>query len=592
MALPFTEDFDAGAGVLANPPWTQAALAAQTLNYDGAGAGKASAANAASDVFAYDNSNAYNSDQWAQVTIKAGIAAGTHFAEVCVSCSGSGGSFQGYSFNTDGTTGALHTVISKWSAGSPTDIANFATTFAAGDVMRLERRGNVLTAYKNGVRLGSVTDGTPLTGGAPGCGVFNDTTNTVTLDNFAANNLADAGSWPSSDFWRPPGPPGPRDPRGFLIAPARSYVETPPPPPPPTVVPRPPVIVSKPKRRKRTVQTTTLAAQASQLTTAPPRSPITVAKTKPRKRKARALVVRGSPRAAAAPTSVRPAKPITVAQAKKRRTRKPKVSLVRAPRATPVVATPPKRSITVTTPKKRRRRLGAVSLLVAPLDATVTAPSAPPRKPATTATPRKRKKRQGAVVQLAARVARVATGKPPKQTVVLVEKRRAGKNRKTTLVRGAPRAGAAPAAAPSRQPIIAGKQRKRKRQGSVTLLVAPLDATVTPSTGARPSKTITVKLAPKRRKKGGAAKVTRLKKPRTPYITGVTRNSAGTPIGSCNVFVFRTANDTLVAQGVSDSVTGIYLLPVPSYTDNLFVVAYRADAPDIFGTTVNWLTGV
>ena len=76
-----------------------------------------------------------------------------------------------------------------------------------------------------------------------------------------------------------------------------------------------------------------------------------------------------------------------------------------------------------------------------------------------------------------------------------------------------------------------------------------------------------------------------------PHITGVTRNSAGTPLPGCRVAVFKTSDDSLVVTGVSDA-SGIYLLPVPNTTDNLYVVAYRADAPDIFGTTVNWLTGV
>lgn len=72
-------------------------------------------------------------------------------------------------------------------------------------------------------------------------------------------------------------------------------------------------------------------------------------------------------------------------------------------------------------------------------------------------------------------------------------------------------------------------------------------------------------------------------------IIGVTRDQYGTPVGSCVVQLFLTSTDALVIEGTSD-VSGNFLLTTP-FTGQHFIVAYKATAPDIFGTTVNTLVG-
>lgn len=73
-----------------------------------------------------------------------------------------------------------------------------------------------------------------------------------------------------------------------------------------------------------------------------------------------------------------------------------------------------------------------------------------------------------------------------------------------------------------------------------------------------------------------------------PRITGVTRDSTGTILGSCMVDLFRTVDDVKVDSYTSDATTGVYTLsavgPGPFY-----VVAYKSGAPDVAGTTVNTL---
>lgn len=72
-------------------------------------------------------------------------------------------------------------------------------------------------------------------------------------------------------------------------------------------------------------------------------------------------------------------------------------------------------------------------------------------------------------------------------------------------------------------------------------------------------------------------------------LSGTTRDSAGSPLGSCTVKVFRTADDVLMATLVSDATTGAWSVDLmtqgPFYT-----VDYLAGSPDRAGTSVNTLT--
>lgn len=74
-------------------------------------------------------------------------------------------------------------------------------------------------------------------------------------------------------------------------------------------------------------------------------------------------------------------------------------------------------------------------------------------------------------------------------------------------------------------------------------------------------------------------------------LSGVTRNSAGNPLGSCNVLVFRTSDNAIMASGVSDATTGAYTFHVATGVD-FFVVAFKSGSPDVMGVTDNNIEAV
>jgi hypothetical protein len=71
-------------------------------------------------------------------------------------------------------------------------------------------------------------------------------------------------------------------------------------------------------------------------------------------------------------------------------------------------------------------------------------------------------------------------------------------------------------------------------------------------------------------------------------IAGITRDSTGAPLGNVTVQLFRTQDDFFVEEKISDG-SGNFSFdatPVAHY-----LVAYKAGAPDVAGTTVNTLVG-
>lgn len=73
-------------------------------------------------------------------------------------------------------------------------------------------------------------------------------------------------------------------------------------------------------------------------------------------------------------------------------------------------------------------------------------------------------------------------------------------------------------------------------------------------------------------------------------FVGVTRDQNGTAVPGVTVTLFRTSDNTVQDVVVSDP-QGNFLLHTAYYPDFHYLVAYRAGAPDIQGTTVNTLIG-
>lgn len=72
-------------------------------------------------------------------------------------------------------------------------------------------------------------------------------------------------------------------------------------------------------------------------------------------------------------------------------------------------------------------------------------------------------------------------------------------------------------------------------------------------------------------------------------ISGLTQDTNGSPLGNSVVKLFLTATDTLVAQTVSDAL-GNYSFVVDKAL-RYYAVSYKAAGPDVYGTTLNTLTG-
>lgn len=73
-------------------------------------------------------------------------------------------------------------------------------------------------------------------------------------------------------------------------------------------------------------------------------------------------------------------------------------------------------------------------------------------------------------------------------------------------------------------------------------------------------------------------------------ISGQTKDSAGAPLGGCTVDLFVTATDVRI-ETVTSNADGYFYFKSPAQAATHYVVAYKAGAPDVAGTTLNTLVG-
>lgn len=71
-------------------------------------------------------------------------------------------------------------------------------------------------------------------------------------------------------------------------------------------------------------------------------------------------------------------------------------------------------------------------------------------------------------------------------------------------------------------------------------------------------------------------------------VVGVTKDSTGTALAGCTVKLYRSRDDALIDQTVSDA-AGNYSFASGSTVETYYIVAYKPGAPDVAGTTVNTL---
>lgn len=73
------------------------------------------------------------------------------------------------------------------------------------------------------------------------------------------------------------------------------------------------------------------------------------------------------------------------------------------------------------------------------------------------------------------------------------------------------------------------------------------------------------------------------------YISGVTRDLNGNPLGGCTVTLYRTSDNSVAAIVLSDGSGNFRIASSSSLTH--YIVAYLPGSPDVAGTTLNTLVG-
>jgi hypothetical protein len=70
-----------------------------------------------------------------------------------------------------------------------------------------------------------------------------------------------------------------------------------------------------------------------------------------------------------------------------------------------------------------------------------------------------------------------------------------------------------------------------------------------------------------------------------PLLSGVTRDSTGTILGSCSVDLMRSSDD-LKFDGTTSDAAGNFTFKAAQYGTNYYIVAYKPGSPDVAGTSV------
>jgi hypothetical protein len=160
--VPVSDDFDRADGSLGSS-WT--AQSAKTLSLAGY------AVIGAPDDFVCSSrslaSSTFSNNQSSQVT----IARLDHADSISVTVRSGGswvtGNFSGYLLTADGST---FSSLDKIVSGNGSQILNLSSVmWTAGDVMKLTVSGSTLTAYKNGVVIGTISDPDLVQGQPGGC---------------------------------------------------------------------------------------------------------------------------------------------------------------------------------------------------------------------------------------------------------------------------------------------------------------------------------------------------------------------------------------------------------------------------------------
>lgn len=200
-ALPFTDAFTGTDGTALgtySANWTVPVVAGNAQIKSNAVAPSVAAAYPYNDGAAYNNSETYNDDQYAQVVITfsgfPGVAIGP-----AVRLNSNGEGYQCVYLPASGQGAIRKTAYSAGNGITNTNLALDGVTATSGDTYKCKVVGNTITMERNGTQTASVTD-TTFTTGQPGLGLSgSETTGAALMDTFEAGNVASA---PPTNFYR------------------------------------------------------------------------------------------------------------------------------------------------------------------------------------------------------------------------------------------------------------------------------------------------------------------------------------------------------------------------------------------------------
>lgn len=152
------------------------------------------ASDAAGEGGALWTGDTFDNDQYSEVEFQVG-GSYTAFIGVYVRGSGTGATFDGYAFHTDGVTGTPnHSQVTRLASGEIADtIEDFSMDAEAGDVMKITIEGTTLRVFLNDVEQGSspYTGESDIASGYPGCGVLGLAGR---CDNWEGGDITSGGS--------------------------------------------------------------------------------------------------------------------------------------------------------------------------------------------------------------------------------------------------------------------------------------------------------------------------------------------------------------------------------------------------------------
>lgn len=192
VSLPVTDTFAGASANLSDPPYHNA----HSVSLKTDGSGNCIAGSSGTDDLATQNAETFTTGQSVEIVVSGLNSAGNRYVYLLLNITGDdvGGYMPGYWFWTDGVS---DTVLNRGSGGTESAVDSDATfTVSDGDTLKLTNDGaGTISLTKNGSATSiSYNDGSPLTLGRPGIGIFDSSAGTVKIATVTFDNVGGAAA--------------------------------------------------------------------------------------------------------------------------------------------------------------------------------------------------------------------------------------------------------------------------------------------------------------------------------------------------------------------------------------------------------------